>query len=295
MNFDRSCIVIDFEEAISKNKNKYCKINLLDENGKMHKSLYFAYSPKSDKKILSEEYVFQIKGEYNDGLVKINDITVLDNPIKKYSDFKLISANIESEKNKLLKFIKENITEKKYFDLIKSIILKKEVIFKMLNLNYSPYYGVNGGLVEHINNCLYGAKSKLNLYRKYEFIIDEQAIYTAIILKDVCRLHSTKKGVLYVEDEFNNKIGDGFVSYNIISKYITDIKDYFCLFDILKYVWFKNSSRTLESRIFYNTIYIDNIMLSVKQCVNNMEEVTDTICFESYNENMVLNYPSKTQ
>lgn len=290
--FERKCAIVSFSEEVSSRNTVYAKLRLMDEDGKQCDAFYFGYV-ETDKEHLSDtEAVYDIYGILNDdGSVKIKDITRLED--SKASSFHKNLYDVKDLSKKLLTFVKENVPDKKYLDLLKATVFSNGNLTKFCKAPFHPTNNHDGSLLDHVVNCLDVTKSLVSYYSKYSLVIDSQAIFCATILYYVSKIELEKIG--YCNYEFNDKkevIGEDTMIMHYLLPKIEKLEDYVCLIDLISSMCRRTYSHTIEGRILNGVMNLDRTMQTLVIALHNKMDVSSKVSADFNGTKVELFYPS---
>jgi len=291
--FEKKCAIVSFSEEISSRNTPFARLRLIDEEGKQCDAFYFGYVEEDKQHLSDPEAVYDISGVLNeDGTVKVKDITRLEN--ESASKFHKSIYDIKDLSKELVSFIKENVLDEKYMNLLKSTVLTGGTLSKFCKAPFHPVNNHEGSLLDHIGNCLRISKHLMNLYNvKYDLIFDSQAIYCAIILYYLTKSQLEKKG--YCNYEFTEKqkvIGEDTMLLHAILSKIEKLEDFVCLVDLLQSIAKRTYSQTLEGRLLNYVMNLDRVMQTVLIALHNKNDNQAKLEADFNGTKVSLFYPS---
>jgi len=293
MDFDKECIIESFEECQSQNsKRLYCKINILDNDGKRKQFSFFDYCPERDLKFLREsaKSVFRIVGVLGvDGFNVARSIT----PTKSSdADFRNIVNSLFNKKielTTLVSFIKDNIVKDRYKQLLFKTLSDKGFVKLLVSSPLSQSIAYRGSALQYLNRALAVTKTNIDLF-KNDFIINTDVIYCALIsyyLAHVRHIQTNNSEITYSKKaklcgkklfyigEFDGMVSEFPVVYSILLQLLTD-----------------TFSTTIEGRLFKKMFWLSNQMFVFKYSIDNCEKIDDTISVQMGERHFDMIYPS---
>lgn len=290
--FEKKCAIVSFAELSSTKNVPYAKLRLIDEEGKQYDAFYFDYVESDQQHLSDPEAVYDITGSVNeDGTVKVKDITRLEEA--NASTFHKNIYDIKELSKKFLLFVKENIREEKYLSLLKSTMLASGTLSKFCKAPFHPVSNHEGSLLDHVNNNLELCKFVIDYYQKYNFVIDVQAMYCAIILCHASKVVLEKKGYCnFGFTEKQNIIGDDVLALHQLLPKMEKLEDYVCLIDILQSMIKKCYPSTVEGRIINYIASMDRVTQMLIVALHNRSQEKSTVVVDINGTKVDLFYPS---
>ncbi len=291
--FDKECIIESFEECQSQNtKRLYCKINVIDQDGKRKQFSFFDYCPERDLKFLREasKNVFRIEGELNiDGFNIARSIVMSSDSKVDFDNILNSFFNKKEELGMFVSFIKKNIVKKKYKKLLFEVLSDKTFVKSLLSSPLSSVISYRGSVLKHLNYSLNIIKSNVEILER-DFILNTDVIYCAFIMYYVAHVRHIQilnNEVIYSREALLQGkkvfyIGElGYIQkdfpfvYSVIQQLLTDV-----------------FSSTIEGRLFKKMFWLVNQMFAFKYSIDNCEKIDDTIGVCLGNRHFDMIYPS---
>ena len=292
--FKKDCIIQAFQVCQTKNNESYCKIQVLDEDGKQKLFYYFDYDPTNDYIILKNSYkkVFTVTAIIKtEGFSCITNIDFTD---RKPEVFKKFQEKMFSTKElaKTINFIKTK-TFKKYQQLLKEHFLQKKVLESFVRAPLSSDFYFKGVSVKYLNILLKLSENLIDFFVlqnnfSTNLVINKNIVYTSLIfyVLEKSKYYNVSGCELYIDPKAE------VFGENLVPSFLNK-EEFPIVYGILNSHMLKKYQKTIEGRLFYHIVHLSKKMFEMDFAANNEDELSGVLPMVSRNYSYNLIYPTE--